>query len=647
MVNKKLYLSSLDFNPIEADIQQKQPLLLGPWCLVKIRSLSELKDAVENDVSLSPWKKSSDLLPDIDYLRQVVLHLVPWLGDVLNKRHGICMDNYFWRWMLSMWLQHFLHSALEQWKRLELGLSYHEPLDYRAVKLVDCRLPNTLSFVVAAFSSPHFHAALASQIIDFMHAKNFPGSNNLNKINVTEYPALRTLTPCLPMGRALPLDADPSKQSLLRKLYGLAVKMVLPGELLIEPRAFGFGPKEVLLYPFARALEPESPPVNASPALREHQAIQWPGPFEAVDFFEEFVQQAIPDWLPDIFWDKKLFAGLLDNNRKLLEKHSAKKIFFPSASLPVDEQAKAFLVNASRQGGIVVLAQHGSHYGTAFKYPMLEIEEYEQASLFLTWGWDELEKQPGNFMPLPALHLERKARRGTEQDQSILFVTNMRTTYNPRFSSNPVIPEQSVKIIDRQARFFRAFPGDLRGQLLHQAYPGDYHPLAADDILKAEFPWLQSTKTDFFPHYRRCSLLVMDYPGTTLHAALAVNGAAGQAGGKGGKLGTPLPFILFWDPNDELFSGQGAPLFAALADCGILHATPEAAAQAIGEVCRGGTANIMKWWNEPARQEAVQALARQYAMTGPDALGLFKGLLRKLTRAKLEKSPGSECFPTL
>ncbi len=631
MANKKLYLSSLDFNPIEADIQQKQPLLLGPWCLVKVQSLDELKNAVAKGVSLSPWKKSSDLLPDIDYLRQVCLHLIPWLGDTLNKRHGTSLDNYFWRWMLSMWLQHFLHSALEQWKRLELGLSYHEPLDYRAVRLADCRLPNTLSFVVASFGSPHFHSALASQIISFMHAKSFPGSNNLNRRDVTEYPALRTLTPCLPMGRALPLGAPPGNQGVARKLYGLAAKMVLPKDLLIEPRAFGLGPREVLRYPFVRGLEPGNLPVNASPALREHEAIQWPGPFEAVDFFEEFVQQAITEWLPDIFWDRKLFADLLAENRRLVKEHAAKKIFMPSASLPVDEQAKAFLAHTSKHGGIVVLAQHGSHYGTALKYPLLEIEEYEHASLFLTWGWDELGSQPGNFMPLPPLHLEHKARRGTTQDQSILFVTNMRTTYNPRFSANPVIPEKAVGIIDQQARFFRAFPHALRDRLLHQAYPGNYHPLAADEILKAEFPWLKSSKQDFFPHYQRCGLLVMDYPGTTLYAALAANGANGG-------LGTALPFILFWDPQDELFSEQSAPLFAGLAECGVLYGTPEAAASAVAEVCGGGAAGVMKWWNEPDRRKAVQDLARQYALTDPNSLGLFKGLLRKLKSAKIEKS---------
>lgn len=633
MANKKLYLSSLDFNPVEADMQQKQPLLLGPWCLVTVKSLDELKEAVKKGISLSPWKKSSDLLPDIDYLRQTCLHLIPWLSDALNKRHGISLDNYFWRWMLSMWLQHFLHSALEQWKRLELGLSYHEPLDYHAVKPADCRLPNTLSFVVASFGSPHFHAALASQIIDFMRAKAFPGAENLRKKDTTEYPALRALTPGLPMGQALPLGAAQDKKGFLRGLRGVAANMLLPREVLVEPSAFGLGLKEMLLYPLVRGVEPEQPPLNASPALREYRAIQWPGPFEAADFFEEFVQRTVMAWLPDIFWDHERFSDLMRKNKDLLKKHGARKVFLPSASLPVDEQAKAFLAHASRQGGIVVLAQHGSHYGTARKYPMLEIEEYEQASLFLTWGWDELEKQAGNFMPLPALHLEHKARRGNKQDQSIMFVTNMRTTYNPRFSANPVIPEQAVEIIDRQARFLRAFPRALRERLLHQAYPGNYHPLAGDEILKAEFPWLKSSRTDFFSHYQHCALLVMDYPGTTLYAALAASHASGG-------LGAELPFILFWNPEDELFSERSAPLFDGLAECGVLHSTPESAAEAIAAIAP----RLKEWWNEPARRNAVRALARGYALTAPDSLGLFKGLLRKLSRSAIDKTHGGMIF---
>ena len=626
-VNKQLCLSHLDYSAQE--FRSKNLVPLGPWCLRELDSLDKFqelysKESVNSLNSVQVWKNSLTLLDDIDYLRQLTLHLLPHFAKILNERHACNETPFFWRWLLSMWLAHFLHSAFEQWKRLDLIVKSTEKFDYQALEIADAHLANTSSFVVAAFSSAHLHANLATRIIAFRQKTESATLEIFNKIDTLSFNNLSDLTKNYPMPCALPLKT--SKNGLKAQLLGLNSRMlhkVLPKNLLMEPTAFGLGFKELLSYPFVKASK-NSLIHNDSPALREFKAGQMPSSFEAADAFESFVLEAALDYLPTVLWGKKEFAALMAENKQLLAKYAAKNVFFPAPSICVDEQSKAFLAHKSTDSAqaTIIMAQHGSHYGTARKYPMPELEEYEQASIFLTWGWSELEEQVANFVPLPAIHLAKKSARGAKQNESILFVTNMRTTYNPRFSSNMAIPEQAIFALAEQIDFFKKVPEHLRSWLIHQEYPNNYGGLNALEIIKKECPWLHSSNQNFFANYQQCKLLVMDYPGTTLHTALA-----------GG-----LPFVLFWDPKNELFSRQSAPLFKELLELGVLYHSAADAALALGKIC----INIDKWWQEPARQRAVAKLAEQYALVAPNALSKFKGLVQQL--CKTSNKASSEIF---
>ncbi|SHN73044.1 LIC12162 family transferase [Desulfovibrio litoralis] len=612
MSNKQLCLSVLDYN--DKKFQNKERIALGPFCFTKINDLPNLQKAQNTlqNFGLSPWKDSEALLPDISYLRQLSLYLIPFLAKKLNERHQRNESLYFWRWQLSMFLGHFLCSAFEQWKRLELAAKHQDNCDYQGVELENAHLSNTSSFVVASFSSAELHSALATQIIKFMKANHVVSLEKFQQNALISYRTLSEITKNYPMPKALPLRSERgSLKSQLLNLKNTFCQKIFPKNTLIEQNVLGIGLKEALLYPFLPIQKLPPFVIGESSALREFKTGQSPVEFEPADKFEEFIITQVEAFLPNSLWDTQIFQDLMKENSKLLDKYKDKTIFFPAPSIAVDEQTKAFLAYKAEQCANIIMSQHGSHYGTALSYPMLALEEYEQASLFLTWGWDSLENETANFLAFPSVNLAKKAKHSANNDGSILFVTNMRSTYNPRFLSNSAVPELEFDYLFNQLEFFKKIPQNLQGKLIHQEYPYNYSAFQATEIIKKECPWLKTTTQDFFPNYQKAKLLVFDYPGTTLHATLVAN----------------IPFILFWNPKVELFSAEAKPLFDALHETGVLFYSPTEAAQALELIYP----KLDQWWNEPKRCEAVKKLREKYALTNNQSLILLKSLIKNIS----------------
>ena len=106
-----------------------------------------------------------------------------------------------------------------------------------------------------------------------------------------------------------------------------------------------------------------------------------------------------------------------------------------------------------------------------------------------------------------------------------------------------------------------------------------------------------------------CRLLVLDHAGTTLAQALAAD----------------IPFVLFWNPEVTSFTPEAEQLLEGFRSVGILHDTPEAAAEQVRRVWD----TIPEWW--ATTKDARAAWSEHHALTiEGDVMPLWKKTLAEL-----------------
>ena len=77
-----------------------------------------------------------------------------------------------------------------------------------------------------------------------------------------------------------------------------------------------------------------------------------------------------------------------------------------------------------------------------------------------------------------------------------------------------------------------------------------------------------------------------------------------------------FPTILFWNPQHWEVRVSAQPYFDRLRQVGILHDTPERAADKVNEIAD----DPMSWWKQPRIQEAKDLFCAQFARTSDDWL---------------------------
>jgi putative transferase (TIGR04331 family) len=245
------------------------------------------------------------------------------------------------------------------------------------------------------------------------------------------------------------------------------------------------------------------------------------------------------------------------------------------------------------RGHRLAYAQHGAGYGQVLTGCLAPAVEYRQHA-FITWGWREHGGLRGNFIPLPYPQLARMAERHCGGGEDILFVGTEMPLFPYRLDAWPT-PLQVLEYRQAKRRFFAALREDLRGRSLYRPYFPVPGTLRDADWLLPQFPRVRLCAGNLAGRMLSCRLLVLDHPGTTMLEALAAN----------------VPLVSYWSRPSWHFTPESEIMLDVLAEAGIWHPTPEAAALAVGRVFD----NPRLWWKSGSLQAARRRYCAEYAMT--------------------------------
>jgi len=115
-----------------------------------------------------------------------------------------------------------------------------------------------------------------------------------------------------------------------------------------------------------------------------------------------------------------------------------------------------------------------------------------------------------------------------------------------------------------------------------------------------------------YEQMRECRLFIGNNNGTTYLEAFAAN----------------FPSILFWNPVQWELRESAKPFFDDLQRVGILHYTPETAAELVNDIYE----DPMSWWMQDEVQMAKNNFCYEFARTSKNWLKEWAGFLKQFMK---------------
>jgi hypothetical protein len=537
---------------VPADFDPGRDLALGPWCFVGAEAAHPGWEDLPFEDALG---SAEDYAADGARTQRLADFLAARWGERLNRRHGVDLPPRYWRTLLVLWLVSAIQAAWQRWRQVA-ALARRFGAEPLAVAVADAperwRFRDFAAFWHDGILNPDFDSWLASRIV----RRLAPAAWTLVPIAVTQGP------PAPP--------ADEAGDGW-RRLFGG------------RPRFDGVIGARWSKVPFSLLLALLPAKEGRTPAAEAtgDPADGFPPAF--LDLLDDVLARTVPDSYGNDFAARRAAA------RRLPYRHGKLAVDNLAA---VDDRRRFVLAEAEAAGERLVGAQHGGGYGVSRVLPWGPATEYRHHA-FLTWGWTRHDGYGGNFVPLPAPMLAPLAGRHRAADGGLVLVGTRMQTTGARYHTCPR-PGQWIAYRRAKSAFIAGLETPPRAALRYRPYPPVRGDLADGPHLGRLHPDVPQVEGPLDPVLRRCRLLVLDHPGTTLHLALAA--------------GTPT--VCFWNPAHWPLAPSAEPVFEALRRCGVVWHDPAAAAAQVGRVWP----DVAGWWEGPevraARRAFVDAFAR-------------------------------------
>jgi putative transferase (TIGR04331 family) len=572
--------------------QNEKILFLGEWC--KVFDQKQVWEKLDYEVLPYHWNNRKKLYEDYKYLDRIYERLLSELAEQLNALHEVNHSNRYWRIIIGPWLCHFTQVFYDRY------LSIRTAID--SGKVTGTWIPSIPenSFVPLDFLyfkrrfciADDYNLFLYGRIIESLGGMPFQTKFTSSDSKITndflENPT-KLLEKTLPQKLLLAY----SKIIPDRWLKFIFINSYLKTKNLASLQlALGQVP-----YFYSPVVTSADIPVDS--AWRKRLFLS-----EGPDLFEVLLRSLIPEQLPRVYLEG--YSNMSQRSLAAFPKYP--KVIFTTNGLFANEGFKFWAAQNAERGVKLAGAPHGGHSGTGV-WSTNESHEHKVADRFFSWGWSN----PGESKIIPLtsgqlIGIDEKIK--PDPDGGILWVGASFPRYSNLMCSAPVGP-QVLSYIEDQVAFCRTVSPEVHDLLLLRLYP-------------RERGWKENKRwTDIDPSLKvyqgekpigtqmnQSRLAVVTYIGTTYLETLAAN----------------YPTILFWNPNHNEIRSSAKPYFDNLRRVGILHESPESAAEKVNEIYL----DPLLWWISPEVQEAKNLFCEQFAKTNRAWLSQWKRELLRL-----------------
>lgn len=574
---------------------ERPVVFLGEWCrrIDRQQVWARLDNVVARPVSFD----GADRARAIAYVDALSRELLLELARHLNRLHGLNGSLRFWRILLGHWIRRYTCLLFHRWNAVRQVLTEH-------------RISGTVVFT----GSPVGLAG--SDTVALVWASNDDLWNNILIGTV-----LREVSPASIEYRALngaddtsacPGSVQGDKGGDSGKHYLTRIIDRVLGILQREADPFVISsylpPLQSMLLSVRLGEVPRlrrSPPVQpvaVNAQLRTANRLE-PGPH---DGFAAYARAMLFELLPTCYLEG---FDSLQQQVERLDWPCRPRLIFTSNNFDTSEVFKLWAAQKAEAGSVYVIGQHGSNYGTA-SYCLSETECVETADAFITWGW---RGDHANCQPAFIFKTCGRSRAQWDRHGGLLLIEACLPHLFELWDPYP----EFASYQDDQFAFVSALPAQIRAVLtirLHSEYrkkvwnePERWRRrqphVRLDDGIAAI--------SELISHSR---LVVHSYDSTGILENLALD----------------VPTVCFWRGGTDHLRASAVANYRLLEQAGILHYTPESAANKVAQVW----VDIDKWWAGRKVQDARRAFCHEYART-------IDAPITTLARLLLEIRPAS------
>jgi putative transferase (TIGR04331 family) len=297
------------------------------------------------------------------------------------------------------------------------------------------------------------------------------------------------------------------------------------------------------------------------------------------------------------------------------------RLIFTSNNFDTSEVFKLWAAQKVEAGSVYIIGQHGSNYGTASYCPS-ETECVETSDAFITWGW---RGEHANCQPAFIFKTCGRARAQWDRHGGLLLIE---ACLPHLFEAWDPYPE-FASYQDDQFAFVAALPEQIRRLLtvrLHAEHKKKVWGEPERWRRRLSHVTLDDGSTAIAGLMSRSRLVVHSYDSTGILENLALD----------------VPTICFWRGGTSHLRASAVANYRLLEQAGILHYTPESAANKVTHVW----SDVARWWADATVQDARRTFCHEYARTIDAPIASLARLLLEVrpagTRGRDTSKPDAE-----
>jgi len=572
----------------------KPILFLGEWC----KLFAEKMKWSKMDYKVLPyhWDECEKLYGDHLYLNNLYEEILLELSQNLNKIHGTNHSVRYWRTIVGLWLFGFIFVLYDRYQSI---LSVAESGKVENVFIIRS---DKIKYVPQDFATFSFWAAENDEYNLFLYSRII---EDLERIPF-EYIELESQDikhiDSVDNGRKSPSVL--LKKNVRRFLQmvpqifnkiilvetGLSVKDIIRLQLSLNQIPYLVSPKRV------------TPQSKINRGLRDKIHLR-----SSDDKFQELLMRMITEQIPTLYVEG--YANMKGISLKAYPRCS--KVAFNAVAFNANEPFKFWAGYHIDRGLKMLGCQHGGLWGSG-SLTAIENHQIKICDTFYTWGWESDRYDNTKSMATARLNTIKREIRPKKGGRLLLVEMAI-----PRFSFIPELLCTSssgyLTYLDEQYRFVSALSAKNQKLLLVRLYMHDYQ-LSQKDRWKSKFPEIENADANgpIIDQINMSRLFIGTYNATTFLGPFVAN----------------FPTVLFWNPGHGKLRASAQPYFDGLRRVGILHDTPEQAADKVNEIAE----DPISWWKQPDVQEAKDQYCLKFARTSDKWVEEWKHELQKQMR---------------
>lgn len=572
---------SLALTALDAFWDDNRPLLfLGPWCL---RGAN--RNAWQGRVGRlldTPWNDLQRVESAYQYCDKVYRDLLPRMAVALNHMHGVNHAVEYWRIVVGYWLYHYIQTFYERYETVRMALT-----DFRVEAAVglareDWRPTRDADDYAAIIFDDPYNLQLYSQILVDLGVP----------LESRRGPGLRTAVAGTPRGavfRAVAGLAGRFSRVLARRS-----PVILVNSIFSEWEAWRlWWRSRGAVQPFLdRSYFHNLRPSVTQPGLRKTLCQIDDGG----DPLVTSLIKSLPYNLPHSCVEE--YPAHLEYVRRKWPE--GPRVVLTSFLFTSNDVGKIWLAERRERDRVKIVAiQHSGVYGV-YEREFSTHHERDVADQCWSWGFETPSVPNMSPMPSPKMNRIKPITQAGSATRILLLPEELRR-YALNFIRSP-FGGQSERYLDGLTDLLTGLAPNILKQVRLRARPW----IAANDVYASRFPdlavdpMIERPLADALAASR---LIVVTYNGTAFLEALVIG----------------RPVVLVWDPVTNPMHTNAQLCFGFLREAGILHDTPQSAAELINRIYD----DAATWWHEPAVRRGRERFLAKFVWLDKDWLRVW------------------------